>query len=302
MASSFLSTVTPLSGAGIDKKRARPVDGTISRMTTTYDFDSATAIEGTGDLWHGRIAEGWDMGGVPNGGYQLAIAARAILAASGRRNVISLMSTFLSPGVPGDVDIEVKVMPSRGRRHTSSVATIRQGGLPITLVQATTGELPENPEQHLWEAAPPHLDEPDTYPMLEPADPPARLPPPIARHVELRLPPEQTGFAFGRAHGAPTVAGWVRFPDNRPLDTLAVPLFLDSFPPAVFNTGRPSAWVPTIALSVQVRGRPKGPWLAASFTSRVVDDIYLDEDGELWNEDGSLVALSRQLALAPRGG
>ena len=238
------------------------------------------------------------MGGVPNGGYQLAIASRAVLAATGRRDVVALSSTYLSPGHPGDVEVRVEVLPSRGRRHSAGTATFFQDGIPTMAVQAITGELPENSRQNLWEASPPPLDPPKQYPRLMP-EPPSILPPPLARHVELRLPLDQVEFANGKPHGAPSVIGWARFPDGRPLDTLSLPLFADAFPPAIFNTGA-IGWVPTITLTVQVRRRPKGPWLAASFKSRFIDDTYLEEDGELWDTDGTLIALSRQLALAPR--
>jgi acyl-CoA thioesterase len=265
-----------------------------------YDFDGATAIDQVGDRWHATIAEGWDMGGVPNGGYQLSIASRAILAVTGRRDVVALSSSYLSPGHPGNVEIEVEVLPSRGKRHTACTATLRQDDTPTMVVQAISGELPDDGEQHLWETSPPPLGPPEQYPRLLPR-PPSTLPPRLAEHVELRLPVEQVGFAFGKAHGAPTTIGWTKFPDDRPLDTLSLPLFVDAFPPAVFNTGGVIGWVPTLTLSIQIRRRPKGPWLSASFRSRFIDETYVEEDGELWDTDGTLVALSRQLALAPRG-
>ena len=267
-------------------------------MTTRYDFDIATAVEQLGDRWQGEIAEGWDMGGVPNGGYQLAIASRAILAATERHDVIGLTATYLSPGHPGEVEVEIEVLPTRGKRHSACAATLLQDGVPTVVVQAIVGELPTAGEQRLWEANPPPLDPPEQYPRLMP-EPPSVLPPPLARHVELRLPPEQVEFALGNPLGAPSVTGWVKFPDDRPLDTLAVPVLVDAFPPAIFNTGT-IGWVPTIILSVQVRRRPKGPWLAATFKSHFIDDTYHEEDGELWDTNGTLVALSRQLALAPR--
>jgi acyl-CoA thioesterase len=264
-----------------------------------YDFDTATFLERTGDRWHGELADGWDMGGAPNGGYQLAIASRAILEATRKRDVVALTATYLSPGRPGPLEVQVDLMPSRGRRHAVSTAILSQEATPTMAVQAITGELSDRGDQQLWQAAPPVLDPPETYPRLR-HQPPATLPPPLANHVELRIPTEQTGFAFGKATGTPHVEGWAKFPDDRPLDALAVPLFLDAFPPAVFNTGGAIGWVPTLTLSIQVRSHPKGPWLAASFTSRVIDNTYLEEDGELWDSDGTLIALSRQLALAPR--
>jgi acyl-CoA thioesterase len=41
-------------------------------------------------------------------------------------------------------------------------------------------------------------------------------------------------------------------------------------------------------------------WLRCRFTTRFVTGGYLEEDGEVWDEAGRLVAQSRQLALLPR--
>ncbi len=46
--------------------------------------------------------------------------------------------------------------------------------------------------------------------------------------------------------------------------------------------------------------RPGAGPLRCSFRSRFVHDGLLDEDGEIWDSTGVLVAQSRQLALVPR--
>ena len=74
-------------------------------------------------------------------------------------------------------------------------------------------------------------------------------------------------------------------------------LFADAFRPAV-HTVAPTAWVPTVELTVHVRARPVPGWLAASFRTRFLVEGYLEVDGEVWDTAGHLVALSRQLVGA----
>jgi len=90
------------------------------------------------------------------------------------------------------------------------------------------------------------------------------------------------------------------FADEEPVDAIALLLAADAFPPAVFNSELPVAWVPTVELTVHVRGVPVPGPLRCSFVSRFIHDGLLDEEGAIWDSSGVLVAQSRQLALAPR--
>jgi hypothetical protein len=77
----------------------------------------------------------------------------------------------------------------------------------------------------------------------------------------------------------------------------ALDLFADAFPPAMYRTQGPMRWVPTLTLTVHVRGRPRPGWLRCEFATRFLKSGLLEEDGLIWDEAGDLVALSRQLAL-----
>jgi Thioesterase-like superfamily len=87
---------------------------------------------------------------------------------------------------------------------------------------------------------------------------------------------------------------------REPIDALGLLLAADAFPPPIFNSGLPVAWVPTVELTVHIRGVPAPGPLRCSFRSRFIRDGLLDEDGEIWDSTGVLVCQSRQLALMPR--
>ena len=95
--------------------------------------------------------------------------------------------------------------------------------------------------------------------------------------------------------------GWFRLRDDEPIDTFALLLAVDGFPPAIFNANHPPAWTPTVELTTHVRAVPvKDGWLACTFTSRFITGGFLEEDGEVWDATGRLIAQSRQLALLPK--
>ena len=116
--------------------------------------------------------------------------------------------------------------------------------------------------------------------------------------LDRRIGDEGDAFFNRTTPGEAFTGGWTRLHDGRPTDALAVPLFLDCWPPAVFSrTMAPSpTGAPTLELTVHWRGAIGGGWHNARFTTRLVAGGYMEENGELWTPDGRLVAESRQFA------
>lgn len=281
-------------------------------MTTQRGrFAEATAITtrpgpgsaGTGTASDGRFAAtvrpGWDILGNPNGGYLLAIVARALVAATGRPDPISITGHFLDPASPGPVTVDVTELRSGGRYSTARA--LLAGDRAVLAAIGTCGDLGATrtrrwAEVHITDASPPELPEPDDCTPVREDDP--AVPPLMRDKVELRLHPEDAGFAEGRPSGMPRMRGWFRLPHGEPVDTVALVCALDAFPPTVFNASLPVGWAPTLELTAHLRARPGPGWLACAFSTRFVTGGLLEVDGEIW--DGSmLVAQSRQLALVP---
>jgi acyl-CoA thioesterase len=73
----------------------------------------------------------------------------------------------------------------------------------------------------------------------------------------------------------------------------------DAWFPAVFALSAEPLYVPTVDLTIHFRDRPAAApdWCCVRFTSRHASGGFVEEDGEVWSGDGTLLAQSRQLAL-----
>lgn len=263
-------------------------------------FTLATTVEPLGDGRYGAMLhEGWDIMGITNGGYMMAIAARALIAETDGRVPVSMTGHFLNPGRPGEVEIEVAELKT-GRTFTTLRAVMSMKGMPLISV---TGSLAVRSTTSTVSAMiagpPPDLPPPeDCVRAVAAVDAP--FPPPMMDRLELRIHPEDASGLLGTPSGSAVVRGWFRLIDDEPIDALAVVLASDAFPPAIFNTELPMTWTPTLDLTVHVRNPGPHEWLRCRFRTRFVTGGFLEEDGELWRDDDTLVALSRQLALVGR--
>lgn len=259
-------------------------------------FAAATAVTRTDDTtWSAAIAPGWDIAGSANGGYLLAIGARALVEATGRADPVTVTGHFLAPGRPGPVTITTEVH-KQGRRFATASALLVADGTPILAVLGTCGALGDEVDDLLVDGAPPELPPPADCVPVEATD---TFPPPFMGRVELRIHPEDSGFATGDRSGVARVRGWFRLPHHEPVDTVTLVCALDAFPPTIFNTHLPVGWVPTVELTAHVRERPAPGWLRCRFTTRYVTGGFLEVDGDIWDGPDRLVAQSRQLALVP---
>lgn len=248
----------------------------------------------TGSTFDAVVDVGWDIGGNANGGYLLAIAARAMAETVGRPP-LTITSHYLRPAPPGPCRIDVEVVRS-GRRLATASATLSQEDRAIIRLLGTFGEQQPGGPSHI-------VDDPVDLPPWEDCTPRPRTTesPGLVDRLPQRVHPDDVGYGRGEPSGTAMTRGWFELPGGEPLDEFALLLAVDSFAPPIFNTGIPVAWVPTIELTVHVRGRPAPGRLKCRFRSRYIGDGVIDEDGEVWDSTGALVALSRQMALMPRG-
>jgi hypothetical protein len=264
-----------------------------------HDYDRATALTPVDGGWSVDLDGSWSIGGFLNGGYLLAIMGNAAVAATSLPDILAVTGTFLSPPASGPAEITASIA-KQGRRSSVAEVVLRQGGRDHIRATAVLGDLDslEGPTLDAASSSVPPLDQ--CVSMRDRPPPSGIALPEIFRHFDVRLAPDigwlsgvRTGVGGG---GEARIEGWTRFADGRQSDATALLLFADAFPPAVLDL-YPAGWVPTLQYSVYLRGRPGPGWLQGSFRTRSMVGGLLEEDGELFDSTGRLVALSRQLAL-----
>ena len=226
--------------------------------------------------------------GAVNGGYMLAICLRALGQGMPFPDPVVISGFFLRPGTAGPGMVRTSLTRS-GRTTAFGEAVLARDGKDVVRVSAAFAALGA------------------AGPLFVDGAPPS-LPPPqecvgvpigsfglatIAERIEFRsasLP----GWFRGLPTGRPASEFWMRFADGRDADLYSLPLLVDSTAPSVLELGMTST---TVQLTVHLRGHPAPGWLACRAATRFVSGGYHEEDFEVWDSVGTLVAQSRQLAM-----
>lgn len=261
-------------------------------MTTEFEFDRDTALEPAGDgSFTAVVSDRWNTLVGPDGGYVLAIATRALQHTLRLPDPLVTSAHFVRPVQPGDVSITTETI-KLGRRHATGTARLSQDGKPRLIATATFCDLSATHGGELSLAAPPDLPAPED--ALNPMDAMDTSAASIAERVDYRLG-RLPGWVRGAPSGDPSIELWMRFTDGRPPDPLGLLFLVDAAPPAVLEIGELGS--STVEITVHVRARPAPGWLACRLQTKHLTGGYHEEDMDIWDCEGILVAQSRQLAL-----
>jgi hypothetical protein len=273
-----------------------------------HAFDAATQVVPRGaGRYEATLDARWSIGGKLNGGYLLAVAARAALAEAGQghEHAIATSGAFPAPAAAGTALVRVEPVrlgrgPSMLRARLSDV----EGRSPYLEALVTAGRIADG-DPVVPGPRPPELPPETACPRL-PVDAGA-FQVPMLDVVAERLDPATTGFGIGRPSGGGELRGWVRFDDGREPDPLALICIADALPPPSFDIpGLEYGWTPTLQYSVFVRAVPAPGPLRVRTVARSIGAGAVDETCDVWDSTGRLVAVAHQLAgvrAAPsRGG
>jgi acyl-CoA thioesterase len=261
------------------------------------EFDAAMALSGDGPAF-GAVLDGrWDGHEGANGGLLLSLATRAVGEVLPFPDPLVVSGFYLRPGSPGQAEVRTEVIRA-GRTTAFGQASLCRDGKEVLRATAAYTDLAAAAARGGPSYAglqPPDLPPPGQCQELRrDANPPITF----SERIEYRVTELPGWVTRTPPSGNPVYEGWMRFADGREPDLLSLPLFVDAVAPAALELGLRR--MTTVELTVYLRARPAPGWLAYRMATRYLADGYFEEDAELWDSAGRLVAQSRQLALVLR--
>jgi acyl-CoA thioesterase len=257
-----------------------------------YAFDADTSVCASGalpDEFAAELTGRWNgTNGAVNGGYMLAICLRALGPRMPFPDPIVISGFFLRPGTPGPATIRTSLTRSGRTTAFGEAVLVRDGKEVVRAAAAFAAFGSDGPV--FVEGAPPGLPPPSECVGVPVGSFGLAT---IAERIEFcsaALP----GWFRGEPTGRPSSEFWIRFADGRDADVYSLPLLVDSTAPSVLELGVTST---TVQLTVHLRAHPAPGWLACRASARFVSGGYHEEDMDVWDSAGTLVAQSRQLAM-----
>ena len=258
-------------------------------------FDEDTAVQRvSAGLYAARMDPRWWVIRGPNGGYVAAILQRALTDTvdNNLRAARSLTVHFLTPPDAGAIEIHTRI-EREGGSLTSTSARLMQGERLIALAVGAFSAGRTAVEYS--EAKMPDVPPPDEVPsrVIEGA-------PPHAEMLDWRPAIGSVDFTAG---GDAITGGWFRLREPQLADPVVLTSYADNWYPALFFRTREPVGIPTVDFTMHFRAGlplpnacPEDYYLVV-FRAPLSHDGFVVEDGEIWSQDGQLVAQSRQLAV-----
>ena len=267
--------------------------------TTEPEFDRDTCLEAAGEGRFARdLAPGWVVGGGLNGGYLLAVVGHALRRTRPERpDPIAVSAYYLSASVPGPATVTTRVLRDGGSTATMA-ADLEQGGDARLTALATYGDLAALPTDVRTTAEEPAMPPPEECVPNTMAPPEVLAAAPLLQRFDMRFDPASSAGRWGSRVG--TAPAGVVPAGRRPRPRPAVAA--DGGRRAAAGDLRPrDAGLGADARADRARPGPPAPgWLKVRHATRNLAGGMFEEDCEVWDSAGRLVAQSRQLARQPR--
>ena len=241
-----------------------------------------------------QITADWGQGRAMFGGLIAALGVRALDSVNQGRSLRALSVTFCAPAEAGELAIDIELLRS-GRALLHAQARLVQHGQVRAVIIGAYGDARESSLHYAARRAP-EAPDPASLPRMAYVD---GAMPAFLRHFDHRWPAESTQtFPLGGGQ----LGGFARTIDADRIDAAVVTAIADAFPAPVMTLMQKHAPASTASWLLNFVGEPIGPakidreafW---QFAAQTLDagHGYANVDAQIWDANGALRVISRQL-------
>ena len=240
------------------------------------------------------------VGSTPHGGYLMAVMHKALANVLPHSTAITSSVQYLDRIDAKPFQLEVEVFKT-GRGSSSGIVKLKQDDKICTTFTGTCSDFEfmkgyddlQNPLPNIF------LDKDRceyvkmNYDKISKGFTPAFI-----QQLECSIHPDHAWWNRkadeDNTDNEARCSAFLEMKGGRP-DQFCLSFYSDILPPVVCNKYGPLGWIPTITLTTHIRQLPSTNELYADFKATDINKGYFEQDCNIWDLNGNLVASSRQL-------
>ena len=243
------------------------------------------------------IEDYWIIVG-PNGGYLGALITNAAEMHLEREpyQLRGITIHYLTPPKLGPIEIRVTTIRT-GKSVTFLQFEMTQNSVVVLVATGSWASINEGIESP--QIMIPDVPGPENCPVsTRITDSPTRL------HEKWEIRSVNQALSASFENNNSRMQWWIRPKETTPMSSSLIVAAADALPPPIFFQSDKIKMAPTIDLTIHVRADIDSvqwngaSWLLAEFVTSHASGGFIEEDGLIWNDAGTLICMSRQLALA----
>ena len=240
------------------------------------------------------------VGNTPHGGYLMAIMHKALITVLPHSTAISSSVQYLDRIDPKPISLAVEVFKS-GKGSSSGIVKLIQDERICTTFTGTCSDFHHMKGFDGLEKPLPEIfndkDKKDYIP-LNYDEITKGFTPSFIHQLECSIHPDQVWWRRDKdediSNYEARCCAFLKMEGGLP-DQFCLSFYSDILPPVVCNKYGALGWVPTITLTTHIRQLPSTEIIFADFIATDINKGYFEQDCNLWDLNGNLVASSRQL-------
>ena len=240
------------------------------------------------------------VGNTPHGGYLMAIMHKALTEVLPHSTAISSSVQYLDRIDPKPISLEVDVFKV-GKGSSSGIVKLIQDERVCTTFTGTCSDFHHMKGYDGLEKPLPEIfndKDKDEYINLNYDEITKGFTPSFIHQLECSIHPNQVWWKRGKdednSNYDARCCAYLKMEGGLP-DQFCLSFYSDILPPVVCNKYGALGWVPTITLTTHIRQLPTTETIYADFIATDINKGYFEQDCNLWDLNGNLVASSRQL-------